>query len=74
MTARPSHTPPSAGCAVPHWQRQLRHSPVMAERPASTALRTAGSIFSIASCVASDTRFDHSPSASAAACHDARNC
>jgi hypothetical protein len=46
----------------------------MAERPASTALRTAGSIFSIASCVASDTRFDHSPSASAAACHDARNC
>ena len=74
MTARPSHTPVSFGCAVSHRQWQSRHSPVTVTRPASTAARSAGSILSSASCVASDTRRDHSFIASAAACQAARNC
>lgn len=74
MTARPSHTPESAGCVVSHRQWHTRHSPVTAERPASTAARTAGSILSTASWLAFDICRDHSLRASAAACHAARNC
>jgi hypothetical protein len=74
MTALPSHTPRSSGCASPHGQWQRRQSPASAERPASIAARTAGSSLSSASVVAAVTRWAHSPSAAAAASRAAANC
>src|SRR6266516_3158016 len=74
MTALPSHTPMSSGCAWPHGQWQRRQSPASAERPASIAARTAGSSLPSASVVAAVTRRAHSPSAAAAASRAAANC
>lgn len=74
MTALPSHTPRSSGCASPHGQRQRRQSPASAQRPASIAARTAGSSLPSASAVAAVTRRAHSPSAAAAASRAAANC
>ena len=51
-----------------------RQSPASAERPASTAARTAGSSLSSASEVAVAIRCRHSPSAAVAACQATANC
>jgi hypothetical protein len=74
MTARPSHTPMSPGCALAHGQWQWRQSPVSAASPASIAARTGGSSFPSASVVAAATRCPHSASTAAAASRAAANC